>query len=485
MAFDPKVQHILDSDDSAALADMIRRTPYMADRRVNGDMNVLLKAIGDGRRNIVAWLLAPNNKVTLDPEEITDGLFTAAIQDDVPTLCKLVSRGANIHVRNAIGETPLHLAFRGYGASVRFLVAQGIDVNIRDNKGQTILHETSNPMCIRTLVALGADLNALDDSGHTPLHLNMLANCEWVGSLLIALGADIKSRDIQGRTPLHQAVISRSSGILLMLIAYGADVNTQDNAGKTPLQSLQEDDWDSCFGPSELTHPEALLRMLQEAYLGVHLRDEGNTALLLAAENDVVEALPFLLQQGADVCATNSNNWNALQMALATESLACALFLRHTMPLEGVWNAAALGDTATVQSALEIGFDINSQDAQRQTLLMLAAIYRQTEAVRLLLERGAQPDIYDLGGFTALMLTDNLEIATLLIGHGATVEVCSVRYWTPLAIAVSFERTGMVSLLLKHGAEVFSDELPGRSALALAYATGNIEIIALLEQHIP
>ena len=48
------------------------------------------------------------------------------------------------------------------------------------------------------------------------------------------------------------------------------------------------------------------------------------------------------------------------------------------------------------------GADVNAQ-ASGETSLVLAALNGHTEVVRLLLDRGADPDLQDRDGWTALM----------------------------------------------------------------------------------
>ena len=438
-------------------------------------------------------------------------LCAAAEKDDVRTLQQLIAEGVDIFTRRkdgyapsydatrgiavvqtstqTKGYTPLHAAARGMGGCVRLLVQSGLDVNVRDEEGRTPLFCTGNPECIRTLVQLGADVSAQDNNGLMALYNPMTGHNIDTAYLFIALGADQYRRDHRGRTPLHQAALGRSSDSLLMLIAYGADVDTQDNDGCTPLQSVENDDYESWHDPSEEQPSEEVIRLLREAGKGVHLRDvDDNTAFTLAAKYDVVEALPMLLQRGADLHATGynwdrSHKWNALQQAIDKNSLAAAAYLRSLMPPEGICAAIAQGNRTAVLAALEQGLDINTQDAQDMTLLMVAAMYGQTEIVRLLIERGANPYYYDLGGCNALIWTSDPQIATMLLDYDVGIDDISCWHWSPLLAAVKFRRKDMVALLLERGADIALTHRDDLSALKLAYAIGDQEIIELLENY--
>jgi len=56
---------------------------------------------------------------------------------------------------------------------------------------------------------------------------------------LIAAGVNVNETDIHGRTPLHDAALCRQPLIARMLIDAGANVNAQDKNGETPLYRLR------------------------------------------------------------------------------------------------------------------------------------------------------------------------------------------------------------------------------------------------------
>ena len=109
---------------------------------------------------------------------------------------------------------------------------------------------------VKQHLAAGADLNVKDFIGDTPLHLAAYgtpAADEMFGSrstfgnnevvkLLIAEGVDVNARDVRGWTPLHYAARVGHKEVAQLLIDNGADVNARDENGDTSV------DWTTQFG---------------------------------------------------------------------------------------------------------------------------------------------------------------------------------------------------------------------------------------------
>lgn len=71
---------------------------------------------------------------------------------------------------------------------LKLLLAKGAEINSRDTKGQTLLHEIAlTPDFVAYLIEDGADLNAIADDGRTPLMMTFL---EDTAILMLEKGAD-------------------------------------------------------------------------------------------------------------------------------------------------------------------------------------------------------------------------------------------------------------------------------------------------------
>lgn len=103
-----------------------------------------------------------------------------SLADRIPIL---VEAGADMHLRDARGDTVLHYAAKQNGAEdVEALLAAGMDVDARNENGATPLHMAARAEhgleVIATLLQAGADPNATDKLGRTPGHWAAAAGWE-------------------------------------------------------------------------------------------------------------------------------------------------------------------------------------------------------------------------------------------------------------------------------------------------------------------
>jgi ankyrin repeat protein len=94
--------------------------------------------------------------------------------------------------------TPLHCAAeQGDIEQVQLLIANGADINSRDQYGQTPLERAAfagHIKVVELLIAKGAEVNTKNQSGRTPLHVSALRGYRDIAQSLIATGADIEAR---------------------------------------------------------------------------------------------------------------------------------------------------------------------------------------------------------------------------------------------------------------------------------------------------
>ena len=83
------------------------------------------------------------------------------------------------------------------------------------------------------------------------------------------------------------------------------------------------------------------------------------------------------------------------------------------------------GHTKVVKILHEYGAQVNMQDNNGMSALMAANIHGHTEVVKLLHEYGVQVDLQDSDGSTALMLAcqnSHIQSIEVLLKHGAQID---------------------------------------------------------------
>jgi ankyrin repeat protein len=116
------------------------------------------------------------------------------------------------------------------------------------------------------------------------------------------------------------------------------------------------------------------------------------------------------------------------------------------------------------------------------TPLMYAALYGDTASMRQLLDKGANPNLPNAAGATALMwAVDDEEKTRLLLQAGADPSARSGEGRTALIIAAGrFGSSPVVKLLLDHGADPSAVSSQGQSAASAAARAGDADALRIL-----
>jgi ankyrin repeat protein len=189
-----------------------------------------------GRADALRALLAHRQRPNL---ELTDAsgdtpLGVSLWNDDVQIVVMLLKAGASLAT---VSRRRLYTMVGWSADIIQALLDRGVVIgDLRDDDGQTPLHTAvSAPLpLLNWLVSLGIDINMTDRWGRTMVHALAVS-----GNLSIQLGADLECVAIDGRTPLHGACASISGyRCVLELLAAGASANGIGTDSCTPLHAV-------------------------------------------------------------------------------------------------------------------------------------------------------------------------------------------------------------------------------------------------------
>lgn len=151
-----------------------------------------------------------------------------------------------------------------------------------------------------------------------------------------------------------------------------------------------------------------------------------------------------------------------------------------------VFEAATFGDLARLDVLLEEHpAAARSRSADGFTPLHLAAFFGQTDAVRLLLARGAEPDVRGQGWMTGTALSaaaagGHTAIVLLLLEVGVDPNVQQAQGFTPLHAAAQNADLEAVRALLDAGADPAIVTEEGVTAAELAEQAGDLVTVETL-----
>ena len=297
---------------------------------------------------------------------------------------------------------------RGDTAAIHALLTHGAEVNAPQGDGMTALHWAAlhdDVTLAKTLIRAGADVSAVTRlDAYTPLLIAAANGSAALVGLLLESGADAKSATANGMTALMSAATSGSVGSVTWLLDRGADPNAKEFA-----------------------------------------RQE--TPLMFAAVNNRAAVIKTLLAHGADPSAAttvldlatidgprpvlNADRQDTNRRLVGTQGGMTALLF-----------AARQGHMEAAQALLEGGANIDQvSPGDKTSPLLIATINGDFDLARVLLDRGADPNLASAAGATPLYTTLNvqwiprsfypqptnqaqqqtpyLKLMTLLLEHGA------------------------------------------------------------------
>lgn len=446
----------------------------------------LIEAARRGDQAAVQSLLRTTDVDAHAPDGMT-ALLWAAQSNDVELARMLLEAGADANLGNRYGITPLWLAATNRSAPmVQLLLRHGARAEDALPHGETALMAAARAgdvESVQLLLDAGADPNRGEESlGETALMWAAAEDHAEVVRALVARGAD------PDKTSLHldlPPMLWEQTGMVSTVLPVG---------GWTPLM----------FAARQNARAAALA--LIEAGADLDAQDpDGSTALQLAILNHHFDLAADLLQAGADPDVADRSGMTALYGAVDMVTPARII---GRPPLPRLSKLSALD---IVEMALAAGADPNAQLSrpplenyrggfpdrtmgEGTTALMRAVRSLDVDAIRLLLEAGADPNLTQANGTHVLSFLAGgrggpgdadaprvEEVFRLLVSAGADVNAVGQGGETPLHRAARQGNAALAALLVEHGARTDARDDSGRSPLDVAAQTESTGSQAIAE----
>jgi ankyrin repeat protein len=240
----------------------------------------------------------------------------------------------------------------------------------------------------------------------------------------IRAGADVNAAQPDGTRPIHWAVYQVDYEILDALIAKKAKVEVANEFGSTPLAEA-----------AKLADARMVRVLLDAGARPDTPNQDGETALMLAIKTGELPVVEMLIKAGANVNARETfHNQTALMWAAAAPKNGGAMVklllakdadlrpralysdwpsqitsepraqYRPVGGLTALLYASRSGCYECVQPLIASGADVNTPTPEGVTPLMIALDNDHNDVAKLLLDRGANPNLWDWWGRTPLYI---------------------------------------------------------------------------------
>ncbi len=401
--------------------------------------------------------------------------------DPLAILDTLAAHGAAFFYRDTLGYKPLHFACKKNNKIlIQYLLHRKDNINDQENtKKETPLIcaiQNNHESLALYLIQRGADIEAAQHEKWTALHYSARDGYHKAALKILKRKNVINAQNIRGWTPLHLAAWNNQVLLVNLLLLNGAKDSILNEDGKKPSDLAKQKKLDELAtqiqsGTTNLVelYNAGLVSVVDEQVKNapqksVSSKDSKERTLLHVAttQNDI-PFIKMLIENGADVNATDAEGRTALMYCIEL-----ALYEKLLKLL--------------IQKS-----NVNTKDHYGNTALHYGAAKEDTTLLKILLKRGADPNLCNHDDFTpfetACSKTGDTDIMKLFLVNGATINPKRRSNFSPLMLCLGEKNYATSLLLLQQGADINYHTENGLTPLHIITAKSFGKFLSLALDH--
>jgi ankyrin repeat protein len=406
-------------------------------------------------------------------DRLTDAIMTSSRIDKVKDA---LDKGAKVNTPDSNDRFPLVVAVREKKPRmVEFLLSRGADPNINNTEVLWYAVEIDHIDILKMLVEAGANVNAKNQYGNP-----LIASVSTPNKIIYLLNHGVHPNTRVGgiiNTPyLFKLITLNQKSVIQVLVEKGADVNLKDLGGYTALMMAVQNNYDD----------------LAEFFIqkGVDINtanEQGEKAIDIAVIRDNLKSVELLLAAGAKVDENTLRNFLKLGKKRKNYDMILSVLTKDQLnskdkdgrPLlfDVIGAIQRFGSIDILKAFLEAGADVNIKDGKGYTALLLKDVLTSPALIDLLLQKGADISIEVHGANLITFLIHygaKTEMIKKFIDAGLNINHRNPLGLTPLLGAIHENYIQYVEPLIQLGADIHASMDSGLNALHLATATKSI-----------